>query len=175
MALGQLTLGIPGNTATNFATTPLPAVALFRSSPEAPLASRSALGFAEVSGRSNRGTPLVAGPAYAPAYAWAVATMLSLTEALQLEALAGWQDRAYKAKTDGALRLIDETEVLGPEPDPHSRTLLEPLTPLWADTYRYGYGVFAVKLQLPEDWKQQQGVWASGDEVRFCTFSLIEV
>lgn len=175
MAVGQLTLGIPGATPTTFAATPIPAVALFRSPAGSPLTSRSPLGYAEVTGRSNWGTPQVSGPTHAPTYAWAVATMLTLDEALQLEALAVWQDRAYKAKTDGALRLIDETEFLGPEPNPHSRTLLEAITPLWGAGYRYGYGVFAAKLQLPEDWKQQAGVWASGGEARLCTFSLVEL
>lgn len=175
MAVGQLTLGIPGATATTFATSPLPAVTLFRSPAGAPLASRSPLGYAELTGRSNRRTPQISGPAYAPTYAWAVATMLTLDEALQLEALATWQDRSYKAKADGALRLIDELEPLGPEPDPHSRTLLSPITPTWASSYRYGYGVFAAKLQLTEDWKQQVGVWASGAEARLCTFSLVEL
>jgi hypothetical protein len=175
MALGQLTLGIPGASPTTFATTPIPAVVLFRSPAGSPLASRSPLGYAEVAGRSNRGTAQVSGPAYAPTYAWAVATMLTLDEALQLEALAVWQDRAFKAKTDGALRLIDETELLGPEPNPHSRTLLTPITPAWGSGYRYGYGVFAAKLQLDQDWKQQIGVWASGAEARLCTFSLVEL
>ena len=175
MAVGQLSLGIPGASPTTFATTPIPAVVLFRSPADSPLASRSPLGYAEVTGRSKRGTPSVAGPTTAPTYIWAVATMLTLDEALQLEALAGWQDRAYKAKADGALRLIDETEFLGPEPTPHSRTLLTAITPAWASTYRYGYGVFAAKLQLPEDWKQQAGVWASGAEARRCTFSLVEL
>jgi hypothetical protein len=175
MAIGQLSLGIPGNSTTNFATSPLPAVVLFRSPAATPLAVRSPLGFAEVSGRSNRGTPQVSGPAYSPTYVWSVATMLTLDEALQLEGLATWQDRAYKAKADGALRLIDELELLGPEPSPHSRTLLQAITPPWATSYRYGYGVFPVKLQLPEDWKQQAGVWASGAEARLCTFSLLEV
>lgn len=175
MALGQLSLGIPGATPTTFATAPLPAVALFRSPAGSPLASRSPLGYAEVAGRSTWGTPQVSGPAFAPTYAWAIATMLTLDEALMLEALAVWQDRAFKAKTDGALRLIDETEFLGPEPDPHSRTLLTPLTLTGAPTYRYGYGVFAAKLQLDQDWKQQVGVWATGAEARLCTFSLVEL
>ena len=175
MALGQLTLGIPGNTATNFSTSALPAVTIFRSPAGSPMVSRSPLGYAEVAGRSNWGTAQVAGPAYAPTYAWAVAAVMSLDEALQLEALAGWQDRAYKASTDGALRLIDETEMLAPEPDPHSRVLLSPLTPTWASGYRYGYGVFAVKLQLAEDWKQQVGLWGNGDQARLCTFSLVEL
>ena len=175
MAAGQLTLGIPGNSTTNFATTPLPSLVLYRSPADSPLATRSPLGYAEVTARSNRGTPQVSGPAYAPTYAWAVAALLTLTEALQLEALSTWQDRAYKAKTDGKLRLIDEVEMLGPEPDPHSHTLLSTITPAWASTYRYGYGVFAIKLQLPEDWKQQVGTWTGGVEARLCTFSLVEL
>ena len=139
------------------------------------MSSRSELGYAEVTGRSNRGVAQVSGPAYATTYAWAVATMLTLAESQQIGALAKWQDAAYKAKTNGALRLIDETEYLDPEPNPHSRPLLAALTPTWANTYRYGYGIFEVKLQLPEDWRQQVGVWSSGDYARLCTFSLMEL
>lgn len=175
MAAGELRLGIPGNTFSSFTTTTLPAVTLNRSPAGTPLALRSELGYAELSGRSNRGTAQIAGPAYAPTYTWAVASLVTLDQALQLGSLSKWQDAAFKAKADGALRLIDETELLDPEPNPHSRTLLSILTPTWASTYRYGYGIFPIKLQLPEDWKQQVGRWRTGDEARLVTFSMLEI
>ena len=175
MADGDLTLGIPGGGASDFTTAALPSVVLFRSAPGEPLTSRSQLGYAGVTARSNRGAAAISGPAYAPTYIWAVASMVTQTEAQQIAALAGWQDRAYKARANGALRLLDETEYLDPEPTPHSRPLLASLTPSWASGYRYGYGVFAVKLQLPEDWRQQVGVWATGEQARLVTFSLVEL
>ncbi|MBD1918847.1 MULTISPECIES: hypothetical protein [Cyanophyceae] len=175
MALGELRLGIPGNTFSSFTTTTLPSVTLNRSPAGTPLALRSELGYAELSGRSNRGTAQISGPAYAPTYAWAVAALVTLDEALQIGALAKWQDAAFKAKTDGALRLIDETELLDPEPNPHSRVLLQVLTPEWAPTYRNGYGIFAAKLQLPQDWRQQVGRWSTGEEARLVTFSVLEI
>jgi len=175
MALGDLRLGIPGPTFSSFTTTALPAVTLNRSPAGSPLALRSELGYAELSGRSNRGTAQIAGPAYPITYAWAVASLVTLDEAMQLGALAKWQDARYKARQDGALRLIDETELLDPEPNPHSRTLLSILTPSWAPTYRTGYGIFAAKLQLPADWKTQVGRWATGEEARLVTFSLLEI
>jgi hypothetical protein len=184
MALGQLTLGIPGATATTFATTPIPAVVLFRSPAGSPLASRSPLGYAEVAGRSNRGTAQVSGAQTIVTYVWAVATMMTKAEAQRLTKLANWQDWGYKgitntgapaAKQDRPMRLIDETEELDGEPSPHSRTLLTPLTDPDNAAWVYGYGVFSVKIQLPEDWRQQIGVWASGAEARLCTFSLVEL
>ena len=176
MALGELRLGIPGTSHFSaFATSALPAVTLSRAPAGTPLALRSELGFAELAGRSNWGTAAIAGPAHTPKYTWAVAALVTLDEALQLGALAKWQDAAYKAKADGALRLIDETELLDPEPNPHSRVLLSVLTPTWASGYRYGYGIFPVLVQLPSDWKTQVGRWSTGDDARLVTFSLLEI
>lgn len=176
MATGDLRLGIPSTSHfSSFTTSGLPAVTLNRAAAGAPMAVRSELGYAELSGRSNRGTAQISGPAYKPTYTWAVAALVTLDEALQLGSLAKWQDSQFKAKLDGVLRLIDETELLDPEPNPHSRVLLSVLTPTWASGYRYGYGVFPVKLQLPQEWKQQVGRWSTGDEARLVTFSLIEI
>lgn len=101
--------------------------------------------------------------------------MLTETEARQLGALAKWQDSTYKAQGNGALRLIDEVELLDDEPNPHSRTLLSALVTPWNSGYRYGYGVFPVAVQLPEDWRAQVGRFTSGSGARLCTFAVIEL
>ena len=173
--VGQLTIGIPGAGAADYVTTPIPSLVLFRQPTDAPLALRSELGYAEVTGRSNYGTPQVSGPNYDPTYQWAVAAMLTEAEARQLGALAKWRDRQYKSNANGRLRLIDQVEYLDSEASPHSRTLLATLTETWNAGYSYGYGVFDVKIQLPPDWRSQAGLWASGSQARLCTFSLIEV
>ena len=184
MAVGQLSLGIPGASPTTFATSPLPAVVLFRSPADSPLASRSPLGYAEVVGKSQWGVSQVAGAQTIVTYSWAVAAMMTKAEAQRLTKLANWQDWGYKgitntgapaAKQARPMRLIDEIEELDGEPSPHSRTLLTPLTDPDNAAWVYGYGVFNVKIQLPQDWRQQVGVWASGAEARLCTFSLVEL
>lgn len=126
--------------------------------------------------RSNGGVSQIVAPAYEPKFIWTVAAMLTQAEARQLGALAGWQDRAYKANQDGALRLIDEIEFLDSEPSPHSRTLLSTLTESWNASYVYGYGVFPVLAQLPQDWRELIGRWTgSGEEARVVTFTLLEI
>jgi hypothetical protein len=175
MATGEITIGIPGAGASNFATTPIPSLVLYRASAEAPLASRSELGFSTLEGRSNWGTSQVSGPNYSARYSWAIAAMLTEDQARQLGALAKWQDGQYKGQSDGKLRLIDELEPLDPEPTPHSRTLLSALNPSWNAAYSYGYGVFDVLLQLPEDWRQQVGRWATGEGARLVTFVAVEL
>lgn len=175
MAVGELTLGIPGNSTTNFATTPIPSIALGRGPAGEALSTRSEVGYSELIGRSNWGTPQVSGPVHNPKYQWAIAAMLTESQARQVGALAKWQDAAYKARTDGALRLIDEAELLDDEPNPHSRTLLTPLVTPWNSGYRYGYGVFPVLIQLPQDWRQQVGQWSTGEAARLCTFVVVEL
>ncbi|MBE7384362.1 MAG: hypothetical protein F6J95_023485 [Leptolyngbya sp. SIO1E4] len=176
MAEGDLTIGIPGGGASDFAATPVPALTLNLWTRDAGAPMRSELGYAELLGRSNRGTPQISGPAYGITFSWPVAAMLTLDEALQLGALAKWQDSQYKAQNNGALRLVDEIEYLDPEPSPHSRSLLAALNPSWNAGYEYGYGVFTVKLQLPQDWKQNIGRWTdSGELARLATFAITEV
>jgi hypothetical protein len=175
LAVGTLTLGIPGSSATTFATEPIPSLALFRASADGPLAVRSELGYAVVAGRSVWGTAQILGPTHKPKYVWSVAAMMTEGEARQLGSLAKWQSANYRAKIEGALRLIDETELLDDEPNPHSRTLLSSLVTPWNSGYRYGYGVFSVAVQLPEDWRSQVGRWASGSSARLCTFNLVEL
>jgi len=184
MPLDHLSLGIPGNTTTNFAAAPIPMVPLFRSAPEAPLVSRSELGYSVLSGRSNRGVAQISGPASRITYLWAVATKLTKSEKRRVGKLAKWQDWGYKGITNAGvatarqarpLRLIDETEELDGEPSPHSRTLLSNLPDPDDASWVYGYGIFEVKIELPEDWWLQDGLWARGEEARLCTFSLVEL
>ena len=176
MADGDIIIGIPGSGASDFATTPIPSLTLNTWPANAGLPTRSTLGYAELSERSNRGTPVVTGPAYDVTYSWAIAAMLTLDEALQLGALALWQDRQYKAQNDGALRLIDQIEFLDAEPSPHSRTLLQALNPSWNAGYQYGYGVFSIKLQLPPDWRQNIGRWTStGEGARVVSLQALEL
>ena len=177
MAEGDFTIGIPGVGASDFAASPIPAVTLidcWTSEQGAPM--RSPIGYVEVIGRSSYGTPQISGPSYGITYSWPVLAMITLDEALQIEALAGWQNDQYLNQNDGALRLVDEVELLGPEPSPHSRPLLTALNPSWNASYEYGYGIFKAKLQLPSDWKQILGRWTdSGEEARTCGFRLEEV
>ncbi|MEM6435703.1 MAG: hypothetical protein AAF773_17905 [Cyanobacteria bacterium P01_D01_bin.115] len=176
MAEGELTIGIPGSGSTDFATTPIPALTLNAWPAGGGVPTRNEIGYAELSARSNRGTPAISGPSYDVTYSWPIAAMVTLDEALQLGALAKWQDQQYKAQNDGALRLIDELEPVDPQPSPHSRTLLSTLNPSWNAGFEYGYGVFAVKLQLPTDWRQIVGVWKdSGELARLITFQALEV
>ena len=133
------------------------------------------LNFVSLSGRSAAGTPQIGGPSYNPTFIWPITCLLTESEARQLGALALWQNREYQAGNDGALRLIDETEYLDSEPSPHSRTLLTTLTESWNASYEYGYGVFKVKLALPQDWRSQVGVWSDGSGARLLTFVIEEV
>lgn len=184
MAEGELRLGIPGGTFSSFTTTTLPTVTLNRSPAGTPLALRSELGYAELSSRSNRGSAQITGPAYPITYVWAVAAMVTKTEARRIGKLAKWQDWGYKGITNAGvpatrverpLRLIDETEELDGEPSPHSRTLLSILPDPDAEGWVYGFGIFNVKLQLPQDWRQQVGRWSTGEDARLVTFSLLEI
>ncbi|MEO0533232.1 MAG: hypothetical protein AAF215_05130 [Cyanobacteria bacterium P01_A01_bin.123] len=176
MVAGDLTLGIPGAGASDFATTPIPSITLnlWPDDDDAePLRSES--GYAEVEERSSEGTPQIIGPSYEPTYLWTVPVMLTLDEAIQLGALAKWQDAEYKAYRDGALRLIDEIDYLDAEPSPHSRTLLSALNPSWNAGYEYGFGVFKVKLQVPGNWRRIAGRWTDSDEeARRVIFQLVE-
>lgn len=177
MAAGDFTLGIPGVTSTTFATTPIPALSFADCwTRDAGFPQRGEVGYAEVIGRSTNGIPQIAGVAYKPTYLWTVVALLTQAQARQLGALAKWQDAAYKANTDGALRLIDQMEFIDSEPSPHSRTLLTPIVETFNAAYVYGYGVFPVKLQLPQDWRSLIGRWVdTGLEARQVTFTLLEV
>ena len=176
MAVGQLRLGIPGNTSTNFASSPLTALTLTRSPAGAPLAVVSTVGWATLSDRSNRGTAIITGPSHSFFYSWAISALLTQDEALHLQALAQWQnDKLQKKESGFALRLIDETKFVIPEPSPHSRVLLQSITPPFGNSYRYGYGVFPVKLEIPEDLLSDAGRWASGNEAKLLTFGAVEL
>lgn len=176
MAAGNFTVGIPGPGTSDFASLPIPSLLFDLWTPDAGVPVRGEIGYAEVAGRSNNGISQISGVAYDPTFIWPVAAMLTQAQARQLGALARWQDREYKARRDGALRLIDEIDFLDSEPSPHSRSLLSAISESWNAAYVYGYGVFPVKLKLPQDWRQMIGRWVdSGEEARLVTFTLIEL
>lgn len=178
MAAGDFTLGIPGTGATDFATTPIPSLLFDRWTRESgpPVRGVIAEQRVAISDRSLNGIAQITGPAYNPKFIWPVAAMMTQAQARQLGAKAGWQDREFKAKRNGALRLIDEIEYLDSEPTPHSRTLLSAISEGWNSSYQYGYGVFDVLIVLPQDSRQLIGRWNdSGEEARLVTFTLLEV
>jgi hypothetical protein len=178
VAVGQITIGIPGNSSTNFANSPVTQLVLKLSAPGTELAPRPRIGRAISNGYSNRGTAIIGGPAYNPKYQWAITSMVTQDQYLHLAALAFYQqDKISKKETQSQwrLRLIDETEYVEPEHNPHSRVLLQSITPSWAPSYRYGYGVFDVKLEIPEDFVAKAGKWASGSECRLVTFGAVEL
>lgn len=175
MAAGDLTIGIPGGGASNFATTPIPSLAIDRFPPDAGIPIRGELGYAALSGRSTNGIPQIIGVTHTPKYLWTITAMLTDAQSRQLGALAKWQDATYKSGSDGKLRLIDEITYLDSEASPHSRTLLSSLQESWNSGYVYGFGVFDVLIQLPQDWKTAIGVWGDGSEARSVTFSLVEL
>lgn len=178
MAVGQITIGIPGNSSTNFATSPVQSLVLQLSPRGSQLSNPSRVGRAVSNGYSNRGTAIIGGPSYNPKYQWAFSAMVTQDQYLHLAALAFYQqDKISKKETASQfrLRMIDETEFLEPEHNPHSRVLLQSITPSWAPSYRYGYGVFDVKLEIPEDFVSKAGKWSSGNEARLLTFGAIEL
>lgn len=169
MAYGDIIIAIPG------VSPPIPALTIRRFRADGGY-RRSQVGFVGLSGRSNWGTAAISGPAYNPTFSWSIAAMLTEAEASQLEALALWQDSTFKSGGDGKLSLTDEIEYLPPEPNPHSRVLLTPLTPIWSSDYRYGYGVFDVLLTLAEDGKTSVGQWQDdGSHAKYLSFVAVEV
>lgn len=186
MAEGDFQLGIPGAGASDFATTPIPSINFIDCwTPDGGFPTRGEIGYATLADRSNWGTAQITGPAYGVRYIWPVAAMLTQAQARQLGALAKWQSLGYQGLTNAEapttrvarpLRLVDEIEYLDSEPTPHSRTLLSSIQESWNSDYVYGYGVFEVFVQLPQDWRQLVGRWQhSGDQARLVTFTLVEI
>lgn len=137
---------------------------------------RSMLNLISVGGYSQYGTPEIQGALTDPRYTWQISAHLTENEALQLDALAKWQDSQYKAKLDGKLQLTDQMEYLPPEASPHSRTLLSALNPSWNAGYEYGYGVFDVAIAIPEQHRTHAGVIVgTTDQVKLVQFGMVEV
>ena len=150
MAQGQITIGIAGNSPTNFTTAAIPSLVLAKTA--GILSDRTQINPLAIAGRSSYGTLAVDGSAFAPRYGWELSAVVTEDEALILESLLQWQ----KVNPTSGLRLIDEVEYLAPAPT-QSRTLLATLNPSWNASYVYGYGVFQVILTMGDDWKERFG------------------
>lgn len=176
MSEGQIRLGIPGAGTTDFATSPIGFITLDDWEPGTGIPTRKPIGTSSIGQRSNNGVAAIVAPAYVTLYGWDVVAIADLTTTLQLGALARYQDTQQKAGNLAPLRLIDETDYLDPEPNPHSKTLLTPITPPWNGSYRYGYGVFGVQLILPADgWRTPIGVFSDGTPAYRVAFALEEL
>jgi hypothetical protein len=174
MAIGDLTIGIAGATSTTFATSPIPSLRVYRWTADGS-ATRSRLGYAELRQRSINGVAQINGPTHAPKFVWSIATVLTLNEMRQLSNLANYQDDQYKSQADGKLRFIDEIQYLD-NFERAGRTLLSETAEAWNASYKYGYGVFAVKLQLPEEFNTELGLLNSdGSIAHTVTFQVLEV
>lgn len=154
MAVGEIRIGIPGNSTSNFNTASLAVLTLYRGEAGVSFSQRSPIGLDSTGTPSNWGTTPITGPAYTPKYLWTLSPWLTEAEALHLEGLV-----LYQKSTQAPLRLIDEVDRVVVNPAYNNRTLLSAATPTWAPSYQTGYGVFSVHLQLQDDWNQFIGVW----------------
>jgi hypothetical protein len=150
MAQGQITIGIAGNSTSNFATSPVPSLVLSKTA--GILSTRNQINPLTIAGRSAYGTLAVDGSAYAPKYGWELSAVVTEDQLLTLEALLQWQ----KDNPTNGLRLIDEVDYLAPVAT-QSRTLLTTLNPTWNGSYVYGYGVFRVILTVGDEWRERFG------------------
>lgn len=125
---------------------------------------------------SQYGTANIQGSFTPPRFTWSIAAYLTEEEAIQLDALATWQDSEYKAKNEGYLELVDRVELLPAEPSPHPRNLVAALTPPWNAAYEYGYGIFKVVLTLPENHLQHVGRFTTDNsEAKLFQFGAVEI
>lgn len=171
MAAGEIRIGIPGNSTSNFNTSTLAVLTLYRGEADASLSQRSPIGFDTAGTPTNWGTTPITGPAYAPKYLWTLSPWLTESEAQHLEALV-----LYQKATQNPLRLIDEIDKVVINPSYNNRTLLSPTTPTWTSSYQVGYGVFSVQLQLQDDWNQFIGRWTGEDApARAATLTAVEL
>ena len=132
---------------------------------------------------SNWGTTPITGPAYNGKYGGSVAAHLTRSDLLKFQALVRWQQRQIKGLDAaltldsgyslGNLKITDETTYLDPEPAPHSRTLVAALTPAFAPTYRYGYGVLPAVIVPGQS--QQLGATLDGEAAYLVPFTWVEV
>lgn len=140
----SITIGLPGASATTFASSPIPSLEILKFPSGEILANRFSIGTVTAPRRSNYGTPALNAPAYTTKYGWQINCILTEAEWLRLSALIEYSTAEYKAGNDGKLRLVDETQFLPPEDSPHTKNLLSDIT--WPDNagYVYGYGAFDV-------------------------------
>ena len=170
MAQGEIRIGIAGAGASDFASSPVSVLTLYRGGDE-PFTLRSVFGFNAPGDPTIYGSTPITGPQYAPRQLWTLSPWLTRDEANQLYALALWQ------KANGtALRLIDEVDTITIDTTYNNRTLLSSTTPAWGANYRTGYGIFSVQLTVEGEWSQYLGLWAgTEDEARAVTFTATEV
>jgi len=154
VAVGEIRIGVPGNSTSNFNTASLAVLTLYRGEAGASFSQRSPIGLDSTGTPSNWGTTPITGPAYVPKYLWTFSPWLTETEAQHLEGLV-----LYQKSTQNALRLIDEVDKVVINTSYNDRTLLSATSPTWATGHQVGYGVFSVHLQLQDDWSQFIGMW----------------
>lgn len=166
MAYRELTLGLPDTTPTGFSSVIVPPLIL-RDWEEYPI--RSPFKIKKHSGYSLNGTPLITGEQYGVRYSWGVKKTMTASEARHLGILFN-----YQQSSGNNLRLWDEVEELDPETAPHSRTLLvdvpEPLSPGMV----YGFGVFNIWIELPDEFKTDFGINAKGINLKTVKFLMTE-
>jgi hypothetical protein len=171
MAAGEIRIGIPGNSTTNFNAASLAVLTLYRGGEGVSFSQRAAIGYDTTGTPTNWGTTPIIGPAYAPKFLWTLTPWLTTSEAQHLEALA-----IYQKSTQNALRLIDEVDQVVIDPAYNNRTLLSQTTPSWGAAYRVGYGVFSVQLQLEDAWSEYIGQWAEDDAgAKAATITAVEL
>lgn len=165
----SLTIGIPGTSSTNFATSPHPSLAIRNVTADQTLSLRSSIEDQQVlvGARSLSGTAELNGTVFASKLAWEINTVFTDADIRLINALKEWQDAAYRSGSDGALRLIDQHEYLWGETSPHSRTLLSSISESYNASVVYGHGVFSVALTLPNNWRQSLGPGYSTARLQF--------
>lgn len=166
MADGDITIRIPGG------SPPIPEVVIncFPEGEDHYEVTRT--GLAEVASFSNVGTPEISG-LLNDRYSLTVLAKIPEDDALRLEAIAHWSSEQYSNGADGHLELDFELEYVGPEPSPHSRTLVSTLTTAYS--YEYGYPRYDVVLTIPPGFRQRSGNNGSGTIYNLVQFAAVEV
>lgn len=173
MAQGELTIGIPGAGASDFASSPITSLTITQTPQKGP-PTRGKPPAVSVRSESINGTSAIGGRASAAKFIWTINCILSFDDARKLTTLADWQSDQYQNSNDGVLRLIDETKYINNfERQVWGRSLLAQIDESWNSAYKYGYGVFGVLLQLPEDFEAYFGNITTGESS--LTFTIVEV
>lgn len=174
MAENDFRIGIPGGTATTFATTPVASLNITKRVGKGP-PPRGPLNIIQPGQTSINGVDILNGQAYAPKFLWTVTCLITSTQSRQLTRLFNWQQSQFRAKNDGRLRLIDETRYIDDyERQVNGRTLLAQFDEADNAAQKYGYGVFYVNVLLDAEFLEPSGRLL-GDDTDQATFSLREV
>ncbi|MGD1941876.1 MAG: hypothetical protein ACFB0G_11245 [Leptolyngbyaceae cyanobacterium] len=116
--------------------------------------SRSELGWSSVDRYSNNGVAAIAGPAYGTKYRWDLSFYYVESISLAVGAMLKW----CEADKSRVLTLTDENSYLDPEPTPHSRTLVQALTPAgYTGSWQYGHGIFSVRPAVTDEHRSPAG------------------